>query len=271
MRAEEEVVAGPRRGRFWRRFGALFGLGLIGVLSMIPAMGPELRRQAEAVPDLEISPDVLVALSLLNPLILMGLGVAIGVLLAPRIGLVSLVEERVALGRPVLERLAPQLPVAIGLGAAGGTLLIVLDLIFMTFLIDPAVVEAAGAPRRTFTATLAGMLYGGITEELMVRWGLVTLFAWAGWRVTSGGKGRPGPAIMWTAISAGALLFGVAHLPGMAILLPLTGAIVVRTIALNAIGGFFFGWLYWRRSLEAAMVAHATFHVAFTVIGWAFL
>jgi membrane protease YdiL (CAAX protease family) len=37
-------------------------------------------------------------------------------------------------------------------------------------------------------------------------------------------------------------------------------------VALNAIGGIVFGWLYWRRSLEAAMVAHASAHVGFAML-----
>jgi hypothetical protein len=37
-------------------------------------------------------------------------------------------------------------------------------------------------------------------------------------------------------------------------------------VLLNALGGVLFGWLFWRRSLEAAMVAHATTHVGFFII-----
>lgn len=41
----------------------------------------------------------------------------------------------------------------------------------------------------------------------------------------------------------------------------LTPALVVRTVLLNTIVGVALGWLFWRRSLETAMVAHAAFHV----------
>lgn len=36
--------------------------------------------------------------------------------------------------------------------------------------------------------------------------------------------------------------------------------------AYQFLGGVVFGWLYWRRSLETAMVAHATVHVGFFII-----
>jgi membrane protease YdiL (CAAX protease family) len=35
---------------------------------------------------------------------------------------------------------------------------------------------------------------------------------------------------------------------------------------LNAAGGILFGWLFWRRNLETAMVSHAAVHVAFFVM-----
>lgn len=71
---------------------------------------------------------------------------------------------------------------------------------------------------------------------------------------------------MWTAIVVSAVLFGVGHIPALAQAVSLTPALVARTVLLNAVAGFLFGWLYWRRSLEVAMVAHASFHVPLVVL-----
>ena len=53
-----------------------------------------------------------------------------------------------------------------------------------------------------------------------------------------------------------AVVFGLGHLPATAALLPLTPAVIARAVVLNGIPGVVFGWLFWRRGLEAAMVAH---------------
>jgi len=45
-----------------------------------------------------------------------------------------------------------------------------------------------------------------------------------------------------------------------------TPALIAQTVLLNEIAGVIFGWLYWQRSLEAATVAHATFHVPLVVL-----
>ncbi len=47
--------------------------------------------------------------------------------------------------------------------------------------------------------------------------------------------------------------------------------LIMRTIMLNGLAGLAFGWLYWRRGLEAAMVSHGAvaliLHVAVPAIG----
>ena len=53
-----------------------------------------------------------------------------------------------------------------------------------------------------------------------------------------------------------ALLFGAGHLPTTATLMPLTPLVITRALLLNGLGGIVFGWLYWKRGLLAAMLAH---------------
>ncbi|WP_328794055.1 CPBP family intramembrane glutamic endopeptidase [Maritimibacter harenae] len=106
--------------------------------------------------------------------------------------------------------------------------------------------------RRTY-----GLTYGGIVEELMLRYGLLTLGFWVVWKL-SGERPRAGAA--WALIAGVAVLFGLGHLPAMAATIPLDMAITLRTVALNAVLGVFYGWLYWRRGLEAGMMAHAATH-----------
>jgi membrane protease YdiL (CAAX protease family) len=89
----------------------------------------------------------------------------------------------------------------------------------------------------------------------------MSALALGGW-VLAGRRGdAPGPGVAWAAIGVSAVLFGVGHLPALAQAVGLTPALIARTVLLNAVAGVAFGWLYWRRSLEAAMVAHAAFHV----------
>lgn len=254
---------------FSKRFLALFALGMVGVV----AIGVATATGEGGVPGLpELSGPELAALAMLQPAILLAVAVAIGLLLAPRVGLRSHVDERVRGGSPIVAVLRPELRRAVGIGVATFVAVLGLDVLFA-----PLVAQDVGGVAPSSTASLSALFaslpvrlfYGGITEELLLRWGLLTLFAWAIHAVRARVSGQRGEeraslaaSTAWVAILLSAVLFGVGHLPALANVAEPTTALVVRTVALNAVAGVGFGWLYWRSSLEAAIVAHATFHVA---------
>jgi hypothetical protein len=256
-------TASTGKTRFGKTFLALFALGLLGVLSLIPSILDTLDMLP---PELAALPVPLAAaVSLVNVVILLAIAVAIGTLLAHRVGLRSLVAEKVRAGRTIWPELRPHLPMAF---VAGIVFLIVvagLDALINPFADTELLSETAGEVN-LLTQLLLGIFYGGIVEELLLRWGFMSLLVWIGWRLVQGGRGMPRPWLMWTAIVLAALLFGIGHLPAMAAVVALTPVIVIRTILLNALGGLLFGWLFWRHSLEVAMVSHASFHIGLFVV-----
>ena len=68
------------------------------------------------------------------------------------------------------------------------------------------------------------------------------------------------------AIAIVAVIFGIGHLPATSALTQLTPLVIARAIVLNGIAGLVFGWLYWRKGFEAAVVAHFTADVMILVI-----
>ncbi|WP_295990200.1 CPBP family intramembrane glutamic endopeptidase [Rugamonas sp.] len=103
---------------------------------------------------------------------------------------------------------------------------------------------------------LLASFYGGIAEELMCRLFLMSLLVWLANRFLARTGAIADARAIWTGIIGAALVFGALHLPAAGALFPLTPMVVARIIAMNAVGGVVFGWLYWRRGLEHAMVAH---------------
>jgi hypothetical protein len=255
-------------GGFGRRFRPLFLLGLLGIASLPLTVVPTVRRLAEAPASPELPLAVLVAAALVQPTLLLAISAAVGAWLAPRVGFVSLVAERADTGVSIWPRLAAVAPLAASAGLAVGLVIVAFDRLWRPFLprtfIDTAAEQAAG----NLAPLVTGMLYGGVTEEIMLRWGALTFFAWAGWALFGRGGARPGRGVLWGATLTAALLFGVLHLPAVAMASPLDAALAARTVTLNALGGVVFGWLYWRHHLEAAMIAHAGAHVAFALLAW---
>jgi membrane protease YdiL (CAAX protease family) len=264
---DDTATAGdsPTGRSFLKRFGALFALGMLGVVTI----GVVTATGEGGVPGLPtVSGPELAVLVMIQPALLLAVAVAIGTLLAHRVGLRSHVAERVNGGPSVLDALRPELRRAVGVGVAAFLAVVALDALFAPLTAGDLAAATPTPDAGTLSALVASLpvrlFYGGITEELLLRWGLLTLFAW----VVHFVRARVGddretlaPSTAWSAILLSAVLFGVGHLPALANVVEPTTVLVVRTVAVNAVAGVGFGWLYWRDSLEAAMVAHATFHV----------
>lgn len=240
----------------WRRFLPVWAAGALGVLALGLQEPP--ATLLEQAPHLRQLPAAgLKALLLVNPLLIMTALAAIGAALAHRVGLHSRLS-----GQPDAD-LAPTQALLAGLGVA--VVLAVADAALAGSLGDEwrrAAAQAQAAP--PWPALAIGLLYGGLAEEVMMRWGVMSLVAWALWRLaqrSSAEATRPSPRVMWAAIGLSALVFALAHLPAVAQMAPLSPALVARTVALNALGGIVYGWLFWRRGLESAMLAHASTHV----------
>ncbi|MFC6826587.1 CPBP family intramembrane glutamic endopeptidase [Halopelagius fulvigenes] len=247
-------------GSYLRRAGALLGLGLVGVASLGATVA-----LTGALPDVPgFSTLAVLLLTLVAPTAFLIVAVLLGTRAAPCVGLRSLVADRATDGTPVLPELGDIAPYAVGAGAAVGLLLASLDVVFAPLGATPAV-EGRPTFLQVFASVPVRFLYGGITEELILRWGVLSAVAWVGWRAT-GGVRRPGPTVMWPAIGITALLFGLGHLPAVAGIGTLTPSVVARTVLLNALGGVVYGWFAWRYHLEAAMLAHAGTHVVFVTL-----
>ncbi|WP_224447752.1 CPBP family intramembrane glutamic endopeptidase [Haloprofundus salilacus] len=264
--ANRGASASSRRS-FVRRSAALFALGLLGVA----ALGTTVATQLRSIPlppgaDLPLS--VLVAVSLLPTALLLLVAVVVGTYCAPRAGFRSHVDDRVARGTPALANLRPELPTAVGVGLAAGVAIVGLDAVAALVIPEVAQLQRAGGTP-SVAALLATVpfrfLYGGIVEELLLRWGFVSLLVYLGWRLVGTGVG-PSRRVVWAGILVAAVVFGVGHLPALvgtagSLGISASPGLVARTVLLNAVGGVAFGWLFWRKSLEAAMVGHAASHV----------
>ena len=262
----------PDRSAAWRSSargaGALFALGMVGVVALAVYAVPTLRE----IPELAVlSYPTLVLLAAANSIVLLAVFVVVGTATAPRIGLHSHVFEWASGRDPSWTDFRASLPVAVAVGTGVFVVVVVLDLAFAQFTqlpVDETLTDTE-ALRELVESIPVRLFYGGITEELLLRWGVMAPIAfvlWWGRRRLGGTEEMPSPLMMWTAIVASAVVFGVGHLPALASAFGLTTALIVRTVLLNALVGIGLGWLFWRHSLETAMVAHAAFHVVLVAV-----
>ena len=225
--------------------------GLLGAASMLLA-------PIEQIVPTAMSPAGVRLLAALQPAILVLLATALGAWAAPRAKLDSPAVRASVEGRPVWPILRAQAAAAIPAGLAVGLLLVGFGELLMRADL-PDSITAFPMPLAT------KMLYGGIVEELLLRWGVMSFLVWAAWRAA--GRREQVPAwCYWAGIGLAALLFAAGHLPMLFLLISDPPSwLVAAVIAGNAVPGLLFGWLYWRRGLEAAMLAHALAHLFGTI------
>lgn len=223
---------------------------MIGAVAVTVTVLPQLSKEV-TLP----APLWLIGLAgLLQSGLLLALAVWAGVALAAPLGLRAPVFEAAATRRRIVPEFWSQALPGIITGVPAGLLL------FLFTRFSPReIAELAG---RYDPPLFARVLYGGITEEVLLRWGVMTGMTWLAWRFLQHRRDVVRPTYMWLAIVLSALVFGLGHLPVAHFLLGgFTPSILFWVISANTSFGVLFGWLFWRRGLESAMVAHAMTHL----------
>lgn len=234
----------------------LFLSGMLGVVALTVTVLPQVLGDAS----LPLPSWLVLLASIAQSGLLVALVVWLGVSLAPKVGLSAPAFEAAVTNQSIAAALRPQLFPGLFGGLLGG-----LGLFAIGGYASPA--EIADMEQQFTVPLLARVLYGGITEELLLRWGLMTVLVWVAWRVLQRRKGTPQIVYMWFAIVLSALLFGAGHLPAAAAQVgELTANVAALVVGANTVFGVLFGYLFWRYGLEAAIIAHASAHVVSNVV-----
>lgn len=237
--------------------------GMSGVLSFLLV---DLEALIALMPIPDARPEdlphwaVLKFASVAQPAVLTTLAVIVGIWLAPKVGLRSPAAEAFADHGDVIRALRPQLLPGIVAGILNGV-----AIAGSWLLARPYVSEDFAARSEAFNKLMPAavrFLYGGLTEEIILRWGIMTFLVWLLWRLFRRRSDVPEGWIVLASIVVSALLFGIGHLPIASMLAGgLTFPLALYVIAANSLFGLVAGFLYWKRGLESAVVAHIFAHV----------
>lgn len=134
--------------------------------------------------------------------------------------------------------------------------------VFRVPLPELAAVSRVTVCRRVLFAYEAAML-----EELLFRLLLLSLLAWLLGKCWHRPDGLPSEGAGWCANVIAAVVFALIHAPRTSSMaLTFTPRVMTAGMA-----GILFGYLYWKRGLEAAIIAHFSADVILLVVGPALL
>lgn len=144
---------------------------------------------------------------------------------------------------------------------------IIFALDYWTFGAVEPLIENAVVSGLTVYGVTASILYGGIIEEILLRWLMLSLIAYLIWKVAFRKKESAPAAALIAANIIAALLFAAGHIPATITLFgDLTSLLLFRCFLLNGGFGLLFGWLYYSYGIQYAMISHAGLHIVSKLI-----
>ncbi len=243
----------------WKVLFVLFVASILATIAVLPFA---LTLQGDAFENLPFSFEVLIILSVVQAAVMFFIAIFLGLYLAKKVGFEVPILERWVEKKPVKPQIKAILISSIGLGVIAGALIIIADILF-SLSNESISIEGTGVP--IWQGFLASF-YGGITEEILLRLFFMSLIVFIFYKIKKTDEEKPTNLSIWVAIIIAAVVFGIGHLPFTASLTAITPLIVVRAIMLNSIGGIIFGWLYWRKGLESAMISHFSTDIVLYVL-----
>jgi len=265
----DQDIFSKRQSFPWKIYLIILALALLAAIVKIPAVIFSIGAADQPQDWMLIS-----VMSALQDLIPFGIFPAvIGLLLANRTGfdlpLIKALLARKPLGKLIKNEVVVALISALILSVVA---------IIVLLLLKPAVQndfasqglslsDFEGGSQAPYWAMGLASFSAGILEEIGFRLGLMSLVAFLGGLLWKDAAKRPASGVIWTTILLVALLFGALHISNIAELgLPLTPSLIAYAVIGNFFPSILFGWLYWKRGLETAILTHILFDLCLHVL-----
>lgn len=252
----------------WRVFWLLLIASVAGVGAAIPMVLELFLPLIKSQPPSPLPLPLLIVIGAVQNLALLSLAIGFGLLLAGKLGLGAPLLEGWLYRRKQLATVRGSLITGVLVGLAAGVIILIPIMIVAPYL--PGLPFVSAARVALWKRFLAGF-YGGIVEEVFSRLFLMSLVAWLGTKLFRKRTVGLSSGIFWMANVIVAILFGLGHLPSASMVMHITPAIVGLALVLNGIPAICFGYLFWKRGLESAMIAHFAADFVVWVIGPALL
>ena len=244
----------------WSLFILIVLISLPGLIVSAPKLISSLDRSIRAnlgPGQKSLSSSNLTLLTFAQNLVFILLAAAVGTALTPSVGLGAPFFQALIDGGPALDIFLALLPATVIVGIVGAVIFLAFYYLVARRRLDAETIKAVEDLRLNL-GLVSRLLYGGIDEEVITRWGLMTLFVWVGTSIA----GTTSTAVMWGAILISGILFGLGHLPAQyAAGAKRSTLLIVLVIGLNLWASLIFGWLFWQYGLFSAMLAHMLFHL----------
>ncbi|TGC09515.1 CPBP family glutamic-type intramembrane protease [Methanolobus halotolerans] len=231
--------------------------------SMIAAVPYAVSISGDAIYDFGVSLPMILATQFAQGTGLLIVSILTGIFLGKKIGLGTPVLESLFEGRGLPASFHSTVKLSVILGVFAGTLIFVTDRFVFSIFVEPLTVFLASP---LLWQRFLYSFYAGIVEEIILRFFLVTLLIWISWKIKRTSENLPTNTGVWLSVLITSLLYSIGYISSLSASeypdLMLTLGITV----LSLITGSIFGWLYWKKGLEASIIANLTASLTMLVV-----
>lgn len=236
----------------WTNVLIVTAASLPGIAVALPPLIDSLARRVRASPGAAGKPlpprRVLIAVGVVQSTLLAAVAAIAGAAIGPGVGLGRIATDAFTAPGGALEALTFAVTgSAVMLGASYGIFRPRLDVHTRT--VSENVRRDLGLASR--------VLYGGVVEEVLLRWGVLSVLFWLLSHVLGTDSGA-----FWTANAVAGVLFAVGHWPAyLAAGCRRTPAFFSTSLILNTFLAMLDGWMLWRYGLAGAVLGHVVTHL----------
>ncbi|MDH3415905.1 MAG: CPBP family intramembrane metalloprotease [Gammaproteobacteria bacterium] len=235
----------------------MFLIGLLGVLSLLLSNFQNVIELPQEITSQYNSTQIKLLL-LINPLVLLFISVLVGNLFFRKVGL----EVPILSSKFNRQRIQPLIRDFLKVGVLSGMVLGVIIILIAGVSEKVTGSNVVNSPLSSDLNLITRLMYGGVTEEIIMRFGVMTFLVWIIVKISKSKSNL----VFVSAILISSLLFALGHLPIVYSTAEVVSfGLVAYVLIGNSVGGLVYGYLYWKKGLECSMISHMSTHITFVV------
>lgn len=242
----------------WKLYFILLTASFLSILAVLPYI---ITLQGDSLKTAPLPFPLIILIIILQSIILFAVFIFIGLKLSNKLELRIPIIEKLFSQDKIEVNVKSIVKTSVLLGLLVGIIIVLLNFLFSQLGLENLFKQVSVPIWQGFLASF----YGGISEEIVMRLFLMTFIIWIFSKFTKT-KAIENNILVWSSILIAAIIFGIGHLPITGELTTITPLVITRAIVLNGVGGLVFGWLYWQKGLESAMIAHFSADIVLHVL-----
>ncbi|SDG06509.1 CAAX protease self-immunity [Methanolobus vulcani] len=242
----------------WNVYWLLFMLAEFSLLAALPYA---ITMSGDALYDMAMAIPTILAAQFARSTVIFLVGIFTGLYLGKKVGLKTPVLSSLFEDRSLPSDFKSSFSISVLYGVIISFLIVILDTLVFTRYSESLLLYLTTPP---LWQRFLYSFYVGVTEEVVLRFFLMTFLVWITWKVKKNSEGKATDAGIWLSIIMVSSIYSVVYLLFSREMMDPT--IIMRVAAFNGIASMVFGWLYWKKGLEYSIISNITATIMIFVV-----